>query len=377
MQGFGAALGAVLVCGFAALAGPMPAEAKETEEFTVGQWGGYSYSDDSNGQFVDCEIWTPANSDKVQFGIAIPKDYSLELWLYSKPWSLPANQSYPISYWIDRNQQYRGRAATSSQNYAVITVDSDQAVYDELKAGNEITFRTQDQDYVFDLRGSSAALTRLLGCVDQYSKSASTNPFGGGSGGQQNSGGQESPQGSDNNQQQSSSGGGNEQDNAKSPKLKELTQSTDDVRQFLIDVTGAKPSMIAIDTKANKAGYPYYTFATPIGSGQFWQQEYQGTDALRDTVAGYLSGYKEECKGDFQQSLQDTVQGDKGQTAFGSATCSNSPYQDNGAEVVSYALTASNNVVSVYVSYVGGNAAKAKTDTLGKLIAKRQEAEVK
>jgi hypothetical protein len=36
-------------------------------------------------------------------GIAIPKNYSLELWLYSKPWSLPANQSYPISYWIDRN----------------------------------------------------------------------------------------------------------------------------------------------------------------------------------------------------------------------------------------------------------------------------------
>jgi hypothetical protein len=373
MRGLGAALGAVLVCGFAALAGP--AEAKETEEFTVGQWGGYSYSDDSNGQFVDCEIWTPENSDKVQFGIAIPKDYSLELWLYSKPWSLPANQSYPISYWIDRNQQYRGRAATSSQNYAVITVDSDQAVYDELKAGNEVTFRTQDQDYVFDLRGSRAALSRLLDCVDRYSKSASTNPFGGGSGGPQNSGGQ-SAQGSDGNQQQSSSGGGNEQDNASSPKLKALTQSTDDVRQFLIDVTGAKPSMIGIDTKSNKAGYPYYTFATPIGSGQFWQ-EYQGTDALTDIVAGYLSGYKEECKGDFQQSLQDPVQGEHGQTAFGSATCSSSPYQDNGAEVVSYALIASNNVISVYVSYVGGNAAKAKTDTLGKLIAKRQEAEVK
>jgi hypothetical protein len=376
MRGLGAALGAVLVCGFAALAGPVPAEAKETEEFTVGQWGGYSYSDDSNGQFVDCEIWTPENGDKVQFGIAIPKDYSLELWLYSKPWSLPANQSYPISYWIDRNQQYRGRAATSSQNYAVITVDSDQAVYDELKAGNEVTFRTQDQDYVFDLRGSRAALSQLLDCVDRYSKSASTNPFGGASSGQQNSGGQGSQQGSDNNQPQSSSGGGNEQDNASSPKLKELTQSTDDVRRFLIDVTGAKPSMIGIDTKANKAGYPYYTFATPIGSGQFWQ-EYLGNDALRDVVAGYLSGYKEECKGDFQQSLQDPVQGEHGQTAFGSATCSNSPYQDNGAEVVSYALTASNNVISVYVSYVGGNAAKAKTDALGKLIAKRQEAEVK
>jgi hypothetical protein len=375
MRGFLAAPGAVLVGVFAALAGLAPAEAKSVDEFTVGQWGGYSYSDDNNGQFVDCEIWTPVNGDNVQLGIAIPKDYSLQLWLYSKPWSLPANQSYPISYWIDRNPQYRGRAATYNQNNAVIEVESDQAVYDELKAGNELVFRTQDQDYVFDLRGSNAALSRLLNCVDQYSKSASTNPFGG-SGQQQSGGDQGSQPGSDGNQQQSSSGGGNEQDNAGTPKLKALTRSTDDVRQFLVDVTGAKPSMISIDTKANKAGYPYYTFSTPIGGGQFWQ-EYPGNGSLRDLVAGYLSGYKEECKGDFVQDIKDPVQGEHGQMAYGTAACSNSPYQDNGAEVLSYALTASDNVISVYVSYVGGNAAKAKSDALGKLIARRQEAEVR
>jgi hypothetical protein len=371
-----AALGAGLVCGFTALAGFVPAEAKSVDEFSVGQWGGYSYTDDSNGQFVDCEIWTPANSDNVQLGIAIPKDYSLELWLYSKSWSLPANQSYPISYWTDRNPQYRGRAETSAEKYVVIQADSDQAVYDDLKAGNEITFRTQDFDYAFDLRGSSAALSRLLDCVDQYSKTASANPFGGGgSPDQQNGGDQGSNQGTGDNQQQSSSGGGSDQDNASSPKLKALTQSTDQVRQFLVDVTGAKPSMISIDAKANKTGYPYYSFSTPIGAGQFWQ-EHQGSDALPDIVAGYLSGYKEECKGDFAQTVNDPVKGEHGQVAFGTATCSNSPYQDNGAEVLSYALVASENVISVYVSYVGGNAAKAKTDSLGKLIARRQEADI-
>src|ERR1700754_436437 len=113
MRGIVAALRCVLVCGLTAAAGIATAEAKSIDEFSVGQWGGYSYIDDSNGQFVDCEIWTPPNGDKVQLGIAIPKDYSLELWLYSKSWSLPANQSYPISYWVDRNQQYRGRAPTS------------------------------------------------------------------------------------------------------------------------------------------------------------------------------------------------------------------------------------------------------------------------
>jgi hypothetical protein len=367
MRGLVAALGAGLVCGFAAVAGLPPAEAKSVDEFSVGQWDGYSYTDDANGQFIDCEIWTPANSDNVQLGIAIPKDYTLELWLYSKSWSLPANQSYPISYWTDRNPQYRGRADTSGAKYVVIAADSDQAVYDELKAGNEITFRTQDFDYAFDLRGSSAALSRLLDCVDQYSKTASANPFGGGQG---------SNQGTGDNQQQSSSGGGSEQDNASSPKLKALTQSPDQVRQFLVDVTGAKPSMVSIDAKANKTGYPYYAFSTPIGAGQFWQ-EHQGTDALPDIVAGYLSGYKEECKGDFAQDIKDPVQGEHGQLAFGTATCSSSPYQDNGAEVLSYALTASDNVIAVYVTYVGGNAAKAKTDSLGKLIARRQEADIR
>ncbi len=379
MRGFVAALGGLLVSGFAALIGCAPAEAKSVDEFSVGQWGGYSYTDDANGQFVDCEIWTPANSDNVQLGIAIPKDYSLELWLYSKSWSLPGNQSYPISYWTDRNPQYRGRAETSGEKYAVIKADSDQAVYDELKAGSEITFRTQDQDYAFNLRGSSAALSRLLDCVDQYSKAASANPFGGGSGNQQNTSGQGTQQGSSGNQQQSSQqqgtgGGGSDQDSS-STKLKALTQDIGSVRQFLVDVTGAKPSMVTIDAKANKAGYPYYAFTTPIGAGQFWQ-EYLGDDTLANIVAGYLSGYKEECKGEFAQDIKDPLQGPKGQAAIGSATCSNSPYQDNGAEAVSYALTASGNVISVYVTFVGGNAAKAKTDALGKLIARRQEAEV-
>jgi hypothetical protein len=375
MRGGAAALAAMQVCGLAALVGVAPAEAKETDEFTVGQWGGYSYTDDGNGQFVDCEIWTPANSDNVQLGIAIPKDYSLELWLYSKSWSLPANQSYQINYWIDRNQQYRGRAQTSGQKYVYIQADSDQAVYDELKAGNEITVRTQDFDYTFNLRGSSAALSRLLQCTDQYSKAASANPFGGGSGNQQGSGGQGTQQNPDISQQQSNGGGG-AASGSSTMKLKELTRSADDVRQFLVEVTGAKPSMVGINAKANKDGSPYYQFNTPIGAGQFWQEQ-PGNGTLQDLVAGYLSGYKEECKGEFAQSLQDPIRGDKGELAFGSATCSSSPYQDNGAEVVSYALTSSDNVVSVYVTFVGGNAAKAKTDSLGKLISRRQAAEIK
>jgi len=374
MRGLMAALGAVLVSGVAALAGFAPAVAKETEEFTVGQWTGFSYSSDDTGQFTDCTVWA-FNRNKVQLGVSVKKDWSLELWLNSKSWNLPTNQSYPISYWIDRNRQYNGRAETSSDKYAVVAAEYDQDVFNELQNGSQVTFRTQNEDYIFDLSQSRAALNRLLDCVDQYSKQAATNPFGGDSGAndQQSGGGQGSQQG-DNNQQQGSSG--NQQDSSSTPKLKELTQSTDDVRQFLVDVTGAKPSMIGLEPKANKAGYPFYSFSTPIGSGQFWQ-EYQEGDALPDIVAGYLSGYKEECKGNFEQSVLDPVQGNKGETAFGTASCSSSPYQDNGAEVVSYALVASNNVISVYVTYVGGNAAKAKTDSLGKLIARRQESEVK
>jgi hypothetical protein len=367
MRGLVAALVIVLVCGMTALTGSARAETKEAQEFTVGQWGGYSYTDDANGQFIDCEIWASGDGD-VQFGIAVSKDYSLQLWLYSKPWNLPENQTYPISYWVDRNQQYRGRASTYVGKTVLIDVDRDQDVYDELQAGGEITFRTQNQDYSFSLRGSRAALSRLLECVDQHAKVASTNPFGGSqqsddnqpaqqNAGQQNNGGD---------QQQASAG------NPSSVKLKELTRSADQMRQFLVDVTGAKPSMIAVEAKADKAGFPHYEFSTPLGAGQFWQ-EYLGNDTLRDIVLDYFRGYKDECKGQVEQDVKEPVQGKGGQMIVGIATCSNSPYQNNGAEVLSYSLIAADNVISIYVTYAGGNAAKAKSDSLGKLIARRSE----
>jgi hypothetical protein len=135
--------------------------------------------------------------------------------------------------------------------------------------------------------------------------------------------------------------------------------------------------MISVDAKSNKSGYPFYAFSTPLGTGQFWQ-EHLGNDTLGDVADDYLGSYKKECKGDFQQNVQDAVRGDRGQAIYASATCSSSPYQNDGAEVLSYAITIqSGDVMSVYVTYVGGNAAKAKTDNLGKLIARRQESDIK
>src|SRR5262245_27245203 len=119
MRGLMAALGAALVCGLAALANPVPAAAKETQEFTVGQWTGFSYTSNDSGQFTDCTVWA-FNRNEVQLGIGVNKERHLVLWLNSKSWNLPANQSYPISYWIDRNRQYNGRAETSTDKYAFI-----------------------------------------------------------------------------------------------------------------------------------------------------------------------------------------------------------------------------------------------------------------
>jgi hypothetical protein len=367
MRGVVAALGAVLVA--MALASLAPAEAKETEEFNIGPWKGFSYTSDNTGQFTDCTVWA-FNRNNVQLGVSVDKEWHLELWLNSKAWNLPANQSYPVSYWIDRNRQYNGRAETSGDKYVVISAENDQDVFNELQNGSQVIFRAQNDDYSFDLSQSRAALSRLLSCVDQYTKQASTNPFGSGGGSNDQQGG-----GAENNQQQGG-GSGAANDQSGSAKMKELTQTADDVLQFLVDVTGAKPSMIGISTKTTNAGYPYYSFSTPIGQGQFWQ-EYPSDGTIRGRVARYLSGYKEECKGEFDQSIQDMVEGNKGMLSSGSASCSSSPYQNNDAEVVSYVLMSSNNVVSVYVSYTGGNAAKAKTDNLGKLIARREAAEIK
>jgi hypothetical protein len=371
MRGVVAALGAVLVSGMLVATASVPAGAKEIKEFELGQWAGFVFNDDTTGQFVDCTAWA-FNNNQVQVGIAINKNWNLELWLNSDAWDLPQNQSYPISYWIDRNPLYHGKAATNSKKFVKIDVERGQDVFDEIRNGSQLTFRTQSDDYVFGLRGSNAALTRLLDCVDRYSKSASSNPFGGGSAGPENPD-QGSQQTSGSNQQQS---GGSEQADSSAVRLDPLTESTDQVQQFLIDVTGAKPSMVTIKAQQFKSGKPYYYFSTPIGAGQFWQ-EYLGGDNLRDVVLDYLASYKDECKGSFEHNVADTVQGQRGEAVLGVANCSSSTYQDNGPEVISYAMTTSGDVISIYVTYVGGNAAKAKTDSLGKLIARRQEAEIK
>ena len=370
MRGLLAALGAVLAGGMIAAVAPATVQAKETEEFEIGQWAGFSYASNDTGQFTDCAIWA-YNRDKVQVGISILRNWTLELWLNSDAWNLPANQSYPISYWIDRNAQYHGKAETSSAKFAVIAVDQDQSVFDELKSGNLLTFRTQNEDYVFDLRGSSAALTRLLNCVDQYSKTASANPFGGGDAGNGNT---------ENNQQQNSSQqqGGSQQSGgfegtsqgSGNTSMSSFTVSTDDVRQFLVDVTGAKPSMITVNEKTDKNGVFYYDLKTPLGGGQFWQEKLDGGD-FAAIVRSYVDGYKKDCDGSFEPMPQEPVSGAKGRLAVGTAACSSTKYQDNGPEFMSYSFMESDGIVSFYMTFVGGNAAKAKSDGLGKLIAKR------
>jgi hypothetical protein len=357
MRGIGLA-GALLSCAVTVVAWAGPAHAKETQAFAFGQWTGFFYTDNETGAFTDCTVWA-FNRDKVQVGISVKKDWSLEFWLNSDSWDLPKDQSYPVSYWVDRNPQYRGRVVTNGDKFAYVQVDEDNAVFQELKSGNALTFRTSAEDYVFDLSGSRAALERLLDCVDQHTKAAASNPFGAGSEGAQQ----------DNSQQPS----GNEQGNGPGDTtMKTLTVSVDEVHQFLVDVTGAKPSMITVTAKTDKQGAPFYKFSTPLGDGEFWQEKLSG-DELEEIADDYAMGYKNDCKGTFEDTPMKPVQGQHGHLVAGTAACSSSPYQNDGPEFLSYSMLESDGVISIYITYVGGNAAKAKTDGLGKLIARRSE----
>src|SRR5882762_11035504 len=101
MRGFVVAMGAVLLGAAMAVGAIGVAEAKENQEYTTGQWTGYSYTDDNSGQFTDCTVWG-SNRDDVQIGVSVLTDWSLRLYLYSKSWNLPQDQSYTVSYWVDR-----------------------------------------------------------------------------------------------------------------------------------------------------------------------------------------------------------------------------------------------------------------------------------
>ncbi|HVT51274.1 MAG TPA: hypothetical protein VHE77_06895 [Dongiaceae bacterium] len=360
-------LGAAMAAGAIGIA-----QAKENQEYTLGQWTGYSYTDDNNGQFTDCTAWA-SNDDNVQLGVSVTKEYQLQFYLYSKSWNLPQDQSYPVSYWVDRGGQYRGKVVTSGKSTVYIDVDSDNDVFQALKAGTELTVRTSSDDYVFNLANSGNALSRLVDCVDQHAKAATTNPFGPGSGGDQGNSSQQQDTNQNNQQQNDSQQSNNQQSNGSDDTaMKQLDVSVDDVQKFLVDVTGAKPSMIKVAAKTDKAGAQYFDFSTPLGGGQFWQEKL-GSDQLEDIAAGYVASYRKDCKGDFEESPAKPVQSQKGQLSAGTAACSVSPYQNNGPEFLSYAMAEDQGVISIYVTYTGGNAAKAKSDSLGRLIERRYE----
>ena len=62
MRGFVAARGAVLLGAALAVGATGAAEAKDSQEYTAGQWTGYAYTDDTSGQFTDCTAWA-SNDD--------------------------------------------------------------------------------------------------------------------------------------------------------------------------------------------------------------------------------------------------------------------------------------------------------------------------
>jgi hypothetical protein len=340
----------------AAIGGSGIAQAKDAQEFTVGPWTGYSYYEDDSGNFTDCMVWS-SNDSGVQLGVSVLKNWNLQLWLYSKSWNLPTGQSYPVSYWVDRGRQFEGHVAIQGAQSAKIDVEQDQEVFNELEGGSQLTFRTSSQDYVFNLNSSRAALDRVLDCVDKYSKTASANPFGGGDSGAGTQGGGGTQDGN--------GGQGGGQQSGNSSVLRTMTMNDQDMKQLLTDITGAKPSMIKVAAKTDKAGAAYFDFSTPLGDGEFWQQK---PSNLQDVAEDYLSGYKKDCKAGFEPSEGDVQKGQKGDVLVATAACSDSPYQNDGPEFITYVLMQSDSVISIFNTYVGGNAAKAKTDSLGKLI---------
>ena len=144
-----------------------------------------------------------------------------------------------------------------------------------------------------------------------------------------------------------------------------------DVHGFLVDVTGARPSTIEVASKTTKTGDPYYAFDTPLGAGEFWQEKRTGA-ALQDIAAEFVDDYLSDCKGANARNPNQPVAGDHGELATGTAYCEKSPYQkDGGPEFMSYSMIDMDGVVSVYVTYTGGAKASEKTDSLGRLIARR------
>ncbi len=145
-------------------------------QFAVGNLSGAAYTSDVNGGFSHCAISSTYNSGISLIFIASSTGWALHL--YNPAWQLQQGQQYTISYYIDYNRGNQAQATALTADMVEIILPVSDEAFSQFRFGNQLTVIAASQTFVFNLTGTSSALSALGACLTARTSAASSNPFG-------------------------------------------------------------------------------------------------------------------------------------------------------------------------------------------------------
>lgn len=163
----------------ALLLGAAPAAARD--DFRSGVWAGRAYPS-NGGPFTHCTIDADYENG-INLTFYVTRDYRFGIYLFSAAWSLTKGDSYDVAYAVDGGRRTAARATAINNTGVVIDLSAVRGIFDRLKAGAVLLIEAAGGSFRFDLGGTSAALERLLVCVNRNVQVAGRSPGGGSAGG--------------------------------------------------------------------------------------------------------------------------------------------------------------------------------------------------
>lgn len=135
-----------------------------TDKAYVAGWELNAYTDDKTHKFTACLINMPYTTGTSLF-FYIDRGFAWSMVLYNPTWQLQKGASYLLSYAIDSGRAVRTTARVTDAHMVEVPLPGSDGLFNEFQRGRQLRVDAAGGSFVFDLAGSSTALTAALDCV--------------------------------------------------------------------------------------------------------------------------------------------------------------------------------------------------------------------
>ncbi|MGE5146452.1 MAG: hypothetical protein ACM3N5_06855, partial [Candidatus Eiseniibacteriota bacterium] len=141
-------------------------------------WAGEAHPK-NGGPFTYCSI-TSEYENGIGLTFVLTRELNFGVYLFSAAWSLKKGDSYDVVYSIDRGRRHAAKATAVSDRGVLINFAGARETFEQVKSGSALLVEAAGGRFRFDLGGTSAALDRMLDCVNNHLRAAGPggrNPF--------------------------------------------------------------------------------------------------------------------------------------------------------------------------------------------------------